>query len=104
MYQETIDKYTKQLDSYLNAKQYKNAVDFLQYHKVKGYTMTAARIKTEFNITKRQLDNAGIHYIELANPHYKCSGNMKCYLIREVEDKITIKAIRRRKLNEILTT
>ncbi len=104
MYQEIYNNYCKKLDAYLNNKQYAEAAKFLQVHKVKGYTMTASRIEVEYNVTKRQLEEAEISYIMLRNPYCKSNWNVVCYLIREVEDKLTIEGIRRNKIKEILTS
>ena len=100
---EIRQKQIDEVEYYLKRKWYSKAEIFLQNRKLEGYTMTAGKIKNTYGVNKKQLEKTKIHYIIIKNPHYKCAAPMKCYLIREVEDKLSIKGIRRRKLNELLT-
>lgn len=99
---EKKDKVIRQIESHLNRRWYKKAAELISHYKIGGYTKSASSIKLEYGVTKTQLEKGEIQFIEMDNPYYKCAGNMRCYLIREVEDKLTTKAIRRNKITEIL--
>lgn len=98
---ETRQKQIDEVEYYLKRKWYAKAEKFLQNHMLEGYTMTAGRIKDTYGVTKKQLEQEKIHYIQLKNPYYSCASPMKCYIKREVEDKFSIKAIRMKKMIEI---
>ncbi len=101
MKKATEQKQIAEVEYFLKRKWYAKVEEFLQHHRLVGYTMTAGRIKEEYGVTKKQLEKKKIHFIQLKNPHYSCAGNMKCYIKQEVEDKFSIKAIRRKKMIEV---
>ena len=83
--EENKKKVNRQFAKAVRTKCYRKALALVSKYKIKGVTLSQNGIKELFGLKNK--DFGKLNFIEIDNPHYKCAGNMKLYLIQEVEDK-----------------
>ncbi len=68
----------------LNKRGYfKKAIEFATKYKVSDVLITKKTIKEKFGLSEKEIQKLKV--VAVDNPHYKCSGKMKLYLIGEIE-------------------
>ena len=90
----------KLVEKQLKNKRYDNALEIICEYRLKNYTITKSRAKSEYNLKDK--DFKVLSYAAVDNPYYKCAGAMKLYLKKELEDKFGQAARRERKIDELL--
>lgn len=90
----------KSVDQQLKNKCYDNALEIICEYRLKNYTITKSRAKSEYNLKDK--DFKVLSYAAVDNPYYKCAPKMKLYLIQELIDKFGKAARREQKIDELL--
>lgn len=62
---------------------FKKAIELASHYKIKGVLITERTIREKYGLTKKQIEN--LQVIEIDNPYYKCAGNMRLFLLAQVE-------------------
>ncbi|MCT4582761.1 MAG: hypothetical protein N4A35_15210 [Flavobacteriales bacterium] len=90
----------KLVEKQLKIKRYDNALEIICEYRLKNYTITKSRAKSEYNLTDK--DFKALSYVAVDNPYYKSAPKMKLYSIQELKDKYSKAARRERKIDELL--
>jgi len=99
--QQTKQKHIDKIETLIDRKEYKEALDIVKKYRIKGYTANGSTLlKNGLGIKPKDLPS--LCNVRVRNPFYRCAGDMKLYLIREAEVKFSKMAIRKKKLEELL--
>lgn len=90
----------KLVEKQLKVRRYDNALEIIIKYRLKNYTITKSRAKSEYNLKDK--DFKVLSYAAVDNPYYKCAPKMKLYLIQELKDKFGKAARREQKIDELL--
>jgi hypothetical protein len=99
--QSTILALEISVDHQLDNKDYDNALRTIAKYRLRGYTITKSRAKSEYNM--KDCDFRALSCSLVDNPYFKSAPKMRLYLKREIKDKYSKSAIRNKKINELLT-
>ena len=80
---ETILACEKECRSLIKKRKWLSALELVRIKHLVGFTITKSTLKTLYGLKPKQIDL--LNFLEVKNPHYKCSPPMKLYLIGEVE-------------------
>ena len=78
-------KIEKEFKREVKRKCYKKALKLVSRYKIANVTKSKGKIKEMYGLKEK--DFKRLNFIEIDNPHYKIAGNMKLYLLAEVENK-----------------